>query len=60
MRRIMKITEKELRQIVREELKNVMKEDEGDDEDPCWDNYKMVGTKEKNGKEVPNCVPKDD
>lgn len=56
----MKITEKELRQIVREELKNVMKEDESDDEDPCWDNYKMVGTKEKNGKEVPNCVPKDD
>lgn len=26
-------------------------------EDPCWNNYKMVGTKNKNGKEVPNCVP---
>jgi hypothetical protein len=26
--------------------------------DPCWDNYEMVGTKEKNGKTVPNCVPK--
>jgi len=25
---------------------------------PCWKNYKMVGTKTKNGKEVPNCVPK--
>lgn len=24
---------------------------------PCWKNYKMVGTKEKNGKTVPNCVP---
>lgn len=27
--------------------------------DPCWDNYEMVGTKEKNGRTVPNCVPKD-
>lgn len=26
--------------------------------DPCWDNYEMIGTKMKNGKEVPNCVPK--
>lgn len=25
---------------------------------PCWKNYKMVGTKKKNGKKVPNCVPK--
>jgi hypothetical protein len=24
---------------------------------PCWDGYKQVGTKEKNGKMVPNCVP---
>ena len=27
---------------------------------PCWDNYKQVGMKEKNGKKVPNCVPKED
>lgn len=27
-------------------------------ENPCWDGYEMVGTKMKNGKEVPNCVPK--
>jgi hypothetical protein len=26
--------------------------------DPCWDDYKMIGTKMKNGKQVPNCVPK--
>lgn len=26
--------------------------------DPCWDGYEMVGTKMKNGKKVPNCVPK--
>jgi len=24
---------------------------------PCWRNFEMVGTKIKNGKEVPNCVP---
>ena len=22
----------------------------------CWKNYKMIGTKMKDGKEVPNCV----
>lgn len=27
------------------------------DNDPCWDDYEMVGTKKKNGKTVPNCVP---
>lgn len=33
--------------------------DVAEDDDPCWKNYKMVGTKKKNGKEVPNCVPKE-
>ena len=28
-----------------------------EDEDPCWDGYKQIGMKKKNGKEVPNCVP---
>jgi len=23
----------------------------------CWKGYKMVGTKKKKGKTVPNCVP---
>jgi len=27
--------------------------------DPCWDGYEMIGKKKKNGKEVPNCVPKE-
>src|SRR6056300_1192429 len=27
--------------------------------DPCWKGYQMVGTKKKNGKEVPNCVPEE-
>jgi len=25
--------------------------------DPCWTGYKMIGTKEKGGRQVPNCVP---
>lgn len=28
-------------------------------ENPCWKGYKPVGTKEKNGRTVPNCVPKE-
>jgi len=28
-------------------------------EDPCWDDYKMIGTKNKGGKQVPNCVPEE-
>ena len=27
---------------------------------PCWDTHKQVGTKTKNGKTVPNCVPKEE
>jgi hypothetical protein len=26
--------------------------------DPCWKGYEQVGMKEKNGRLVPNCVPK--
>lgn len=26
--------------------------------DPCWDDYEMVGHKMKDGRKVPNCVPK--
>jgi hypothetical protein len=29
-------------------------------DDPCWDNYEMVGMKDKDGKKVPNCVPKNE
>jgi hypothetical protein len=28
-----------------------------DEDDPCWDGYVSLGTKMKNGKKVPNCVP---
>jgi len=29
-------------------------------DNPCWKGYKPVGTKQKNGRTVPNCVPKED
>lgn len=25
--------------------------------DPCWDGYEQYGTKDMNGREVPNCIP---
>ena len=28
-------------------------------DDPCWDGYKMLGTKNKGGKQVPNCIPEE-
>ena len=28
-------------------------------DDPCWDGYKQIGMKKKNGKKVPNCVPEE-
>jgi hypothetical protein len=28
-------------------------------DDPCWTGYRMYGKKNKNGKEVPNCVPEE-
>jgi hypothetical protein len=28
-------------------------------DNPCWTGYKPVGTKKKNGKTVPNCVPEE-
>jgi hypothetical protein len=27
-------------------------------EEACWKGYEQIGTKKKNGKDVPNCVPK--
>ena len=30
------------------------------EDDPCWKDYEMVGMKKKNGKDVPNCVPKNE
>jgi len=25
---------------------------------PCWKGYEMIGMKDKDGRQVPNCVPK--
>jgi len=33
---------------------------QGGGKDPCWKGYEMVGMKKKGGKEVPNCVPKEE
>jgi precorrin-6B methylase 1 len=27
------------------------------DGDPCWEGYEQYGTKDMDGREVPNCVP---
>lgn len=41
-------------------VSNIMHEQGvAEDEDPCWKNYKQVGMKDKGGKQVPNCVPKE-
>lgn len=37
-----------INEIITESLKN---------DNPCWKGYHPVGTKQKNGKTVPNCVP---
>ena len=29
----------------------------GEGDDPCWSGYEQIGTKEMDGKIVPNCVP---
>lgn len=29
-------------------------------DDPCWKDYKQIGMKKKGGREVPNCVPKEE
>ena len=34
-----------------------VKKPTGELKDACWTGYTAVGTKEKNGKTVPNCVP---
>ena len=31
----------------------------GEDNNPCWKDYKQIGMKKKGGKQVPNCVPKE-
>ena len=37
----------------------VKEEKKMEGEDPCWKGYEMIGKKKKGGKEVPNCVAKE-
>jgi hypothetical protein len=37
-----------------------LKASQTEDKDPCWSDYKQVGMKMKNGRQVPNCVPKEE
>ena len=39
---------------------NLMKKTFKDFAEACWDTHKQVGTKMKGGKQVPNCVPKNE
>ena len=66
-----KKVEAQIREMVREimrerviaELTQSVTEDgkmQGGEDDPCWKGYEMVGMKMKDGKEVPNCVPKNE
>ena len=46
------------------DIKNIIKSIvekklEKDSDDPCWNGYVQLGTKMKDGKKVPNCVPKE-
>ena len=40
-------------------LNKVSNEEVEKTDETCWPNYKQVGMKKKNGKEVPNCVPEE-
>jgi hypothetical protein len=50
-----------LEDIIKLKLNNfeikVPKKLEGDLEESCWPGYEAIGTKELDGKTVPNCVP---
>lgn len=41
------------------EFINEVKEPTGDLKKACWTGYTAVGTKKKNGRTVPNCVPEE-
>lgn len=46
------------KEAMNEEAKKAEKHKESDElKDACWDGYEAIGTKKKNGKTVPNCVP---
>jgi hypothetical protein len=63
--KVLKATRKNLSDIEEKFVNNMSydtsySESMNEDENPCWKGYEMVGMKMKNGKEVPNCVPKNE
>lgn len=52
--RARKVSDKEA-----ERMEEKVKQPTGDLKDACWKGYTAVGTKKKNGKTVPNCVPEE-
>jgi division protein CdvB (Snf7/Vps24/ESCRT-III family) len=38
-------------------LKSAMPQQVSEEQGPCWKGYKQIGMKEKDGRQVPNCVP---
>ncbi len=46
--------------ITTECAKSLVEHGEIQADDPCWEGYTQVGTKEENGQTVPNCVPDED
>ena len=54
---------KKVEQQMREMVREIMREriiSELNEENPCWKGYEQIGMKMKDGKEVPNCVPKNE
>jgi hypothetical protein len=51
---------KAIAKMKKEEVEDLDEAEKMKGEDPCWDNYEMVGHKMKGGKKVPNCVPKNE
>ena len=50
----------QLRKIVREIMREKVISEMNEAENPCWKGYEQIGMKMKDGKEVPNCVPKNE
>tara|TARA_R110000824_G_scaffold320120_2_gene507075 strand:+ start:389 stop:817 length:429 start_codon:yes stop_codon:yes gene_type:complete len=46
-----------MRDLIKQILREYTSPIQVNESDPCWDGYEMIGMKEKDGKEVPNCVP---
>lgn len=57
-----KLSETEMKEKLQEKMSEAFKKksDEMKEADPCWKGYEMIGMKDKDGKKVPNCVPKEE